>query len=389
MKRIRGLIRKEFLQVRRDRRMLPIIFVSPILQLLLLGYAANLDVREVPVLVCDLDRSVESRSVVEGILAGGYFVLAGLVPDYRQMEERIDAGEAQIGVVIPRGFGASLYRQGKDSIQVLVDGADANSAGIALSYAVSLLQNRIQEAGRRVRMVPAAVLSYEDPNLKSSVGLRSSSGVEANIRVWFNPNLRSRNYFVPGILALLLMVLTMLLTSLAVVKEKERGTLEQLSVTPIKRWEFILGKLIPFALIGFIDVLLVLAAARFLFALKPAGNPFLLLALSCLFLLSTLGLGLLVSTLVRNQQQAMMSSVFFVLMPMLFLSGFIFPIETMPPIIQGVSYLLPLRYYFVIIRGIFLKGAGIEALWDQALILFGLGVGILTLSILRFRKREG
>jgi ABC-2 type transport system permease protein len=159
-------------------------------------------------------------------------------------------------------------------------------------------------------------------------------------------------------------------------------------VTPIKRWEFVLGKLIPFAIIGFIDVLLVLAAARFLFGLKPVGNPFLLLFLSCLFLLSTLGLGLLVSTLVQNQQQAMMSSVFFVLMPMLFLSGFIFPIERMPLLIQGVSYLLPLRYYFVIIRGIFLKGAGLEALWNQALILFGLGIGILTLSILLFRKRS-
>ncbi|GAB4221616.1 MAG: ABC transporter permease [Spirochaetales bacterium] len=386
MKRIGRLIRKEFLQVRRDRRMLPIIFVSPILQLLLLGYAANLDVRDVPLLVCDMDDTVESRAVVDSLFAAGYFVPAGSVSDYRQIEGRIDAGLAQIGIGIPRGFGASLYRQEGGAVQVLVDGADANSAGIALSYAVSILQNRIQELGSRVRAAPPAA-GFDGSGLQSSFGRRSLSGVEGKIHVWFNPDLRSRNYFVPGILALLLMVLTMLLTSLAVVKEKERGTLEQLSVTPIRKWEFILGKLIPFAIIGFIDVLLVLAAARFLFGLKPAGNPFLLLGLSCLFLLSTLGLGLLVSTLVRNQQQAMMSSVFFVLMPMLFLSGFIFPIDTMPRVIQGISYLLPLRYYFVIIRGIFLKGAGIEALWDQALILFGLGVGILSLSILRFRKR--
>lgn len=379
MKRIGVLIRKEFLQVRRDRRMLPIIFVSPILQLLLLGYAANLDVREVPLMVCDLDRTVESRSVVESIFAAGYFVPAGSVHDYRQIEGRIDSGVAQLCVVIPRGFGASLYRQEKGAIQVLVDGADANSAGIALGYVMSILQNRVQEVGSRVRIVPGT----------GPLDRGALRGVVAKTRVWFNPDLRSRNYFVPGILALLLMVLTILLTSLAVVKEKERGTLEQLSVTPIKKWEFILGKLIPFAIIGFIDVLLVLAAARFLFGLKPAGNPLLLLGFSCLFLLSTLGLGLLVSTLVRNQQQAMMSSVFFVLMPMLFLSGFIFPIETMPPLIQGVSYLLPLRYYFVIIRGIFLKGAGIEALWDQALVLLGIGVGILFLSAARFRKRGG
>jgi len=291
----------------------------------------------------------------------------------------IDSGVAQLCVVIPRGFGAYLYRQEKGAIQVLVDGADANSAGIALGYVVSILQNRVQELGSRIRIVPGTV----------SLDRGVVRGVGAKTRVWFNPDLRSRNYFVPGILALLLMVLTMLLTSLAVVKEKERGTLEQLSVTPIKKWEFILGKLIPFAIIGFIDVLLVLAATRFLFELKPAGNPLLLLGLSCLFLLSTLGLGLFVSTLVRNQQQAMMSSVFFVLMPMLFLSGFIFPIETMPPLIQGVSYLLPLRYYFVIIRGIFLKGAGIEALWDQTFALLGIGIVILFLSAARFRKRGG
>ena len=388
MKRIVGLIRKEFLQVRRDRRMLPIIFVSPILQLLLLGYAANLDVRDVPLLVCDLDRSAESRSLTRGLLAGGYFVLAESVRDYREMGKRIDAGVAQIGVVIPPGFGASLERQESGAVQVLVDGADANSAGIALGYAVSILQNRIREWSVRVRRVIDTEQAGEALRLLEWNASVQAEGLEAKIRVWFNPDLRSRNYFVPGILALLLMVLTMLLTSLAVVKEKERGTLEQLSVTPIKRWEFVLGKLIPFAIIGFIDVLLVLAAARFLFGLKPVGNPFLLLFLSCLFLLSTLGLGLLVSTLVQNQQQAMMSSVFFVLMPMLFLSGFIFPIERMPLLIQGVSYLLPLRYYFVIIRGIFLKGAGLEALWDQALILFGLGVGILSLSILLFRKRS-
>ncbi|MCX7788704.1 MAG: ABC transporter permease, partial [Spirochaetes bacterium] len=317
MKRIGVLIRKEFLQVRRDRRMLPIIFVSPILQLLLLGYAANLDVREVPLLVCDLDRTPESRRVVDGIFAAGYFVRSGSVEDYRELEDRIDSGLAQLAVVIPKGFAATGYRNERTTVQILVDGADANSAGIALSYVVGILQNRLGEWGKRtvVRMIantdsiPLSVQTAGGP-----------TGIAAKIRVWFNPDLKSRTYFVPGILALLLMVLTILLTSLAVVKEKERGTLEQLSVTPIERWEFILGKLIPFAIIGFVDVLLVLAAARFLFGLKPVGNPFLLLGLSCLFLLSTLGLGLLVSMLVRTQQQAMMSSVFFVLMPMLFLS---------------------------------------------------------------------
>jgi ABC-2 type transport system permease protein len=208
-------------------------------------------------------------------------------------------------------------------------------------------------------------------------------------RVWYNPELESKNFMVPGILALLLMVITMLLSSLAIVKEKELGTLEQLNVTPITSREMIIGKLIPFVIIGFVDVLLVIGVSRFVFRVPFEGSVPLLLGMSVLFLATTLGLGLLISTISQNQQQAMMTSVFFVMVPMFFLSGFAFPIESMPRSIQYITYLLPLRYFFVIIRGIFLKGAGLPVLWDEALALLIFGIAILAVSAARFRKRTG
>jgi ABC-2 type transport system permease protein len=211
--------------------------------------------------------------------------------------------------------------------------------------------------------------------------------VQVQARVWYNPELKSRNFMVPGILAQLLLLMTMLLTSLAIVKEKESGTLEQLIVTPLKPFELMLGKLLPFALVGFIDILLVLVAALLLFGIRVQGSLLLLFGLSGVFLLTTLGLGLLISTVSRNQQQAMMTAVFFVMLPMIMLSGFVFPIENMPLPIQLLTYLMPLRYYFVIIRGLFLKGAGLAQLWDESLILAGFGAGILGLAALRFRKR--
>jgi ABC-2 type transport system permease protein len=223
----------------------------------------------------------------------------------------------------------------------------------------------------------------------SAGGAAASIPVEVVPRVWYNPELESRNFMVPGILALLLMVITMMLSSLAIVKEKELGTLEQLNVTPIKPVQLIIGKLIPFVIIGFIDVLLVIGIARFLFAVPFRGSLLLLLLTSLLFLATTLGLGLLISTVSHNQQQAMMTSVFFVMLPMFFLSGFTFPIESMPAVIRYITYLIPLRYYFVIIRGVFLKGADIAVLWDETLALVVFGAALLALAAARFRKRSG
>jgi ABC-2 type transport system permease protein len=373
MNKIGYLVRKEFQQIRRDTRMMRIIFVAPIIQLLILGYAANLDVREIPTVVCDLDRSSQSRELIGSFFHSGYFTYAAGTEAMEQVDRYLNDGDASIALIIPQGFGEKMAGNGTAGLQVIADGSESNVAITALNYAAAIVG----------RFSTRIVLDRLD---KAGVPLKPVQ-VKTEARVWYNPDLKSRNFMVPGILAQLLMIMTMMLTSLAIVKEKENGTLEQLIVTPIKPVQLILGKLVPFILIGFIDIILVLVVALLLFGIQVRGSLLLLFGFSGIFLLSTLGLGLLISTISRNQQQAMMTSTFFVMTPMIILSGFVFPIENMPLLIQFFTYLLPLRYYFVIIRGLFLKGSGLAELWGQALILLGFGVAILGLSALRFRKR--
>jgi ABC-2 type transport system permease protein len=278
-----------------------------------------------------------------------------------------------MGIVIPRGFGERLRRGEKGKVQVLADGSDSNAAVIGLGYmgiALRKYSNHIvQETLRRqgLRRPPAATVTPE-------------------IRVWYNPELKSAFFMIPGVLGLLLMVTTMMTTSMGIVREKEIGTLEQLIVTPIRSHELILGKLLPFVLVGFIEVSVVLTAATLIFQVPIRSGIPLIFFFCGLFLLTTLGLGLFISTISNTQQQAMMTSGFFVMMPFMMLSGFVFPIENMPEVIQAVTYLIPLRYFFVIIRALFLKGVGFAALWREALALLVWGVGILGLSILRFRR---
>ena len=365
MRRVGFLIRKEFQQLRRDRKMLPIVFIAPAIQLLVLGYAANLDVTDLAMVVHDADRSAESRELAQSFEATEYFTRIGTAESVASTDRRLVSGEADVVLVIPAGFSRDLAAGKASRVQLLVDGANSVVGSRAVSYAGGIVA---EQNARRSRRIPA---------------------VELRSRVWYNPALESRNFMVPGILALLLMVITMLLTSLAIVKEKELGTLEQLNVTPIRPAELILGKLAPFVAIGIVDIGLVIMVVRLLFGIVPAGSVVLLVALSIVFLLSTLGLGLLVSTVSNTQQQAMMTAVFFVMIPMFFLSGFAFPIENMPQVVQAVTYVLPLRYYFVIIRGIFLRGVGLAVLWDEALALLLFGLVILGLSAMRFRKRLG
>lgn len=411
MSSLRFFLQKEFAQLRRDKKMLPIVFIAPIVQLFLLGYAANLDVDKIPMAVIDHDRSVQSRLLVEKFVQSGYFVESHRFERLESIDKPINEGEIVIALVIPPDFQQKMESGGEARLQLIADGADANTATIALNYAnviVSRFSSDLQmerlifQAAAAAQLGGVQLEAAQSPNSRSGTGERQSftaderSGaglssfqmpVEIEPRVWYNPELKSRNFMVPGILALLLMVMTMLLTSLAIVKEKEQGTLEHLDVTPIRPIELIVGKLVPFAIIGMVDVFLVLFAAWLLFGMVPEGSILLLVLLSAIFLLSTLGLGLLVSTLSHTQQQAMMSALFFVMLPMLFLSGFAFPIENMPVSIQYVTYLLPLRYYFVIIRGIFMKGADLTTLWDEALLLLVFGIAVLGLSIARFRKR--
>jgi len=370
------VIVKELLQIRRDRRMIPVIFVSPVVMIVVFGFAVNTDVTNVPMVLVDQDRSVASRDLVSRFVRSGYFEVVGTEEQAEDVDRWLVTSRAQLGLVIGSGFGDALASGRTAAVQVIADGSDASSTSVALGYAGALVQGfgaEVQAA--RLRTAPGEAF------------VRRPGQVDLEPRVFYNPDLKSRWFYVPAVLAMVLMVMTMLLSAMGVVREKEVGTMEQLIVTPIRPWQLLVGKLAPFALIGVVQVFLITAVAVFGFRVPFRGSFPLLLGLTLLFLLVTLGIGLLVSTLVRNQQQAMMAAAFLAMIPMVYLSGLIFPIENMPPAIQLVTYLIPLRYYAEIIRGVFLRGSGIDVLWPEAVVLLGMGVAIMTVASLRFRKR--
>lgn len=373
---IQHIVKKEFIQFRKDKKMVVMSFISPILQLLLLGYAANVDVKYIPTVVCDLDNTSISREYISDVTNSNYFEIVRYVDKMNDIDAIIDNGSASVGITIPKNFSNDIISGKTTQIQSMIDGSDSNTATIGMNY-LSMITGQFSQKFLSEKMDQLKKLQI------------NTEVISPELRVWYNPELKSRNFMVPGVLGLLLMVMTLILTSMAIVKEKENGTLEQLIVTPIKSIELIIGKLIPFIIIGLIDVILVVAVATLWFHVPMRGSLITLIILSLTFLLSTLGLGLFVSSISSNQQQAMMTSMFFLMLPMIYLSGFIFPIENMPKIIQYVTYILPLRYYFVIIRGIFLKGVGFAELWKDTFMIFILGVSILTVSIARFQKRVG
>ncbi len=370
--RLKAMLKKEFIQVLRDPRMRFIIFVIPIFQTLVFGYAVNTDVRDVSTAVYDLDNSPESRDLIARFAGSGYFRIVEHIGDERRMGKLLDRGAVKVALRMNRGFGEAL-RSGREApLQMILDGTDSNTAGIALNYA-SRIAARFNE---RIRMEQAA---------RAFGAAYRPGGVETASRAWFNENLESRNFYVPAVIANIVFIITMLLSSMAVVREKEIGTMEQIIVTPIRRGEFILGKTVPFIIIGFIDVAIITLLAFFWFDVPIRGSVTLLFAATALFLMSSLGFGLFISTVSRTQQQAMMSAFFFIF-PAMLLSGFAFPIENMPETVQWLTFLNPLRYYLVIIRGIFLKGVGITVLWQQYLALLLLGTAILGFAVNRFRK---
>ncbi len=369
--RLGYLIHKELIELRRDPRLFGIVIMAPIVQLTMLGYAATTDVKNVPFVVLDRDGSTQSRELITRFTASQYFVLRQMLTSSSEIERHLNGGTASMALTIPADYGTRVRTGAPVAVQVVADGTDANSTNVALGYAGSLITTYSRELSARAGVSAPAPL------------------ISADVRVWFNPQLESKDFMIPGILALLLLVVTTNLSSMAIVREKEVGTLEQLNVTPLARWELILGKLLPYAAIGMVDVALVVAVAVGWFQVPLRGSVVLLFAMSALYLLSTLGLGLFISTISRTQQQAMMTASFFFLLPMVFLSGFVFPIENMPDVVQPFTRLIPLRYFLVILRGIFLKGVGLETLWPQALALLAWGVGILTLATLRSSKRLG
>ena len=370
MQRVVTLMWKEFLELRRSPRLLGLIIVAPVIQLTMLGYAATTDITNVPIVVVDGDRTPRSRQLLERFAASPHFDVIAEVIHPADVAPFLARGRAWLAVVVPPGFGSALERGqpvALRQVQVIADGTDANSSGVALAYATGL----VGDYGAAVAAERGA----------------GRPPIEARVRVWFNPELESRDFMVPGVIALLLLVITANLSSMAIVREREIGTLEQLNVTPLGRWELILGKLLPYAVVGFIDVLLVMAVAIHWFEVPFEGSVGMLLAGSLAYLLCTLGLGLFVSTISATQQQAMMTSTFFFLVPMIYLSGFIFPIENMPAVIQWATTVIPLRYFLVIVRGVFLKGVGWDVLWPQMAALVAWGTAVLVLAALRSRKQ--
>jgi len=367
-----SMLKKEFIQALRDPRMRFVLFVIPIFQTIVFGYAVNTDVRQIATAVYDQDDSPESRDLTQRFLNSGYFTLVEHVGTDNRVRELLDQGTVRMVLHLGKGFGATLTVGRTAPVQILLDGTDANTAGIILGYAGTIVSRFNGEAITN--------------RIARNAGAPPRAGqVELKTRAWFNENLESRYFYVPAVIANIVFIITMVLSSMAVVREKEIGTIEQIVVTPISRTEFILGKTIPFALIGFADVGLITAVATFWFEVPIRGSITLLFGATALFLLSSLGFGLFISTVSRTQQQALMSAFFFIF-PAMLLSGFAFPIENMPEPAQWLTYLDPLRYYLVIIRGIFLKGVGVDVLWPQMAALLLLGTAILGFAVSRFRK---
>lgn len=355
--RIRCVLIKEFKQIFRDPRMKTIIFISPLIQVLVFGYAATTDVKNIPTAIYDLDNTFESRELLRAFTYSKYFSVKYALYSDKQQKEIIDKSLVNAVIRINRGFARNLRACNLAHLQLIVDGTDSNTAVIVLSYAQKIIRR-----------------------------YSNSPQIELKTRAWFNENLESRNFYIPGVIALLVTLTSLLLTAMAIVREKEIGTIEQLIVSPIRPIELILGKMLPFALISLTDLIFITALGVIWFEIPIRGNIFFLLCATVIYLLTSLGAGLFISTVSSTQHEASMS-VFLFFFPVNLLSGFVFPIANMPKVIQYITYFNPLRYYLVILRGIFLKGIGLRILWPELLILLFMGISITTLSSLRFQKR--
>jgi len=370
--RLISIIRKEFIQIFRDKRTLALILVIPIMQLFLLGYAATNDVRNVPLAVYDQSRSPESRDLLDAYLAADYFKIAFSVGSEAELQNLIDRGEARAGLIIPPDY-AQRLKQGSAQVAFVLDGSDPTVASTALSAAQLIGQNH-------------ATRILADKISRNGQNFKVQPPVEVRTTVWYNPDLISAYFMIPGVIGMILFAITAILTATAVVRERERGTIEQLIVTPIRSWELVLGKILPYTFLALFDTLEVLLVGHWWFGVPIRGSLLLIVLVSALFLLSGLGIGLFASTIANTQQEAMLS-VWMTLLPSIFLSGFFFPLDAMPVALQVVSYTLPLRYYLSIIRVLLLKGVGIEIIMNDVIALIIFGVLIMGAAALRFSKR--
>jgi ABC-2 type transport system permease protein len=370
--RVKHMLIKEFIQVFRDPRMRIVIFMIPCFQVLVIGYAVSTDVKHVRTAVYDLDNSQASRDLTARFINTEYFDVVARIGDDDDARKLLDRNDVSVILRMNHGFAEDINAGRTAHLQILIDGTDSNTAGIVASYAVNIASAYSEH-----------ILTER---INRTLGPAGKTGaVDLRTRAWFNENLESRNFFVPGVLVVVVTLATLLLTSMAIVREKEIGTMEQIMVTPITPAEFILGKTIPFAIIGFVDVILVVLIGVFLFEVPIRGSLPLLLLATGLYLMTTLGVGLLISTISETQQQAMMTTFFF-FFPAMLLSGFAFPIANMPQVVQWMTLVNPLRYFLVIVRSIFLKGVGMEILWVQMLPLLAMGIATLWMAVRRFHK---
>ncbi len=371
--RLNSLIRKEFIQIWRDPRTLVLVLVIPIMQLFLMGYAATNDVRNVPMAVFDQDRGPAARQLLDSYRAADYFHLAYDVDSEDEIQVLIDSGEALVALIIPPDYSSRLNEAGTAQVAFILDGSDPTVASTSLSaaqligqeHATQILVERLDKLGRSTILTPP---------------------VEVLSQVWYNPDLVSAYFMIPAVIGMILYALTSILTASAIVRERERGTIEQLIVTPIRSWELVVGKILPYVILAFFNMLEVIAIGSWWFGVPVRGDFGLIMLLSGLFLLSSLGIGLLASTIANTQQEAMLI-VWMLLLPGLFLSGFFFPLEAMPKVLQWISYIFPIRYYLMIIRSLMIKGVGAWVLRNEIIALIIFGFSIMTLVAMRFRKR--
>jgi ABC-2 type transport system permease protein len=369
--RIYSIVRKEFVQLFRDPRTLALAVVIPIVQLFLLGYAATSDVRNVSLAVWDQSKTTESRQLLDAFQASSYFRINYFVNSSDEYQALIESGDARVALVIPPDYAERLF-DGNAKVLMILDGSDASIGGTALSTARLVGQS----FGTKILTQQATLSGRSAP----------TPPVEVRTQVWYNPDLNSAYFMIPGVIGMILSFITTILTATAIVRERERGTIEQLIVTPIRSWELVLGKLLPYVILAFVETFEVLIIGHFWFGVPIRGSLSLIILTSGIFIMSSLGIGLLASTVANTQQEAMLTVMMYNL-PSIFLSGFFFPLEAMPQILQIVSYAIPLRYFLVVIRSLLLKGVGIDAIQGEVIALIIFGLVIMTLAALRFRKR--
>lgn len=371
---VKQMIKKEFLEIRRSN-LLRLLIAAPLLQVIVFGYVATTDIKRVQTVICDEDNSAQSRQLADKFLNSEYFRVVYFTREPGEIDRQLTANRAVIAIRIPDDFSTLIKKGKRAKVQVIVDGSDSNKSLISMNRAIMIITGYSQQ-----------VFAEKMEAMKKLAGDMPS--VTLQERVWFNPELKSANTMVPGVIGFILMIVTLVITAVSIVREKESGNIEQVVVTPVKPWEIIIGKIVPYVIIGLVDIVLITVVAMLVFGLTFEGSFLLLLALSFVMILTNLGIGIFISTVSSTQQQAMLTAMFFA-MPNILLSGFIFPVKNMPAILQAVTYIIPMRYFMVIIRGIFMKGLGFMELLPQTAALLLFGVVIFTLAIRQFKKTIG